>query len=97
MEGYFITGTDTGVGKTIVTACLAKLFKNRNVGVMKPIETGVDPECSSSSNSDAKFLMEVTGVPDLLEDVCPYRLKLSASPYQAARIEGKEIDPEIIL
>ena len=97
MKGYFITGTDTGVGKTIVTACLAKLFKNRNDGVMKPIETGVDSECSSSSNSDAKFLMEITGISDSLEDVCPYRLKLSASPYQAARIEGKEIDPEIIL
>ena len=97
MKGYFITGTDTGVGKTIVTACLANLFKNQNVGVMKPIETGVDPECSSSSNSDAKFLMEITGVQDPLEDVCPYRLKSPASPYQAAKIEGKVIDPERIL
>jgi len=97
MKGYFITGTDTGVGKTIVTACLAKLFKNRNVGVMKPIETGVDAQCSSSSNSDAKFLMEITGVQDPLEDISPYRFKLSASPYQAAKTEEKEIDPEIIL
>lgn len=99
MKGYFITGTDTSVGKTVVTACLATLFKSRgeDVGVMKPIETGVDPECSSSANSDAKFLMEVTGVQDPLEDVCPYRLKPSASPYQAARIEGKELDPEKIL
>ena len=99
MQGYFITGTDTNVGKTVVTACLAKLLKNRgeNVGVMKPIETGVDPECSSSANSDAKFLIEVTGVQDALEDVCPYRLKAPASPYQAARIEGKELDPEKLL
>ena len=99
MQGYFITGTDTSVGKTVVTASLANLFKNRgeNVGVMKPIETGVDPECSSSANSDAKFLIEVTGVQDALEDVCPYRLKAPASPYQAARIEGKELDPEKLL
>ena len=99
MQGYFITGTDTNVGKTVVTACLANLFKNRgeNVGVMKPIETGVDPECSSSANSDAKFLIEVTGVQDALEDVCPYRLKTPASPYQAAKIEGKELYPEKIL
>ena len=99
MQGYFITGTDTNVGKTVVTACLAKLFKNRgeDVGVMKPIETGVDPECSSSANSDAKFLIEVTGVQDALENVCPYRLKAPASPYQAARIEGKELDPEKLL
>ena len=99
MQGYFITGTDTNVGKTVVTACLANLFKNRgeNVGVMKPIETGVDPECSSSANSDAKFLIEVTGVQDVLEDVCPYRLKTPVSPYQAARVEGKELYPEKIL
>jgi dethiobiotin synthetase len=99
MQGYFITGTDTNVGKTVVTACLANLFKNRgeNVGVMKPIETGVDPECSSSANSDAKFLIEVTGVQDTLEDVCPYRLKTPASPYQAAKIEGKELYLEKIL
>ena len=99
MQGYFITGTDTNVGKTVVTACLANLFKSRgeNVGVMKPIETGVDPECSSSANSDAKFLIEVTGVQDALEDVCPYRLKTPASPYQAGKIEGKELYPEKIL
>jgi dethiobiotin synthetase len=99
MQGYFITGTDTNVGKTVVTACLANLFKDRgeNVGVMKPIETGVDPKCSSSANSDAKFLIEATGVQDALEDVCPYRLKTPASPYQAARIEGREIYPEKIL
>ena len=97
MKGYFITGTDTNVGKTVVTACLATLFKDRgeDVGVMKPIETGVDPECSSSANSDAKFLMEVTGVQDA--EVCPFRLKTPASPYQAARIEGKELDPYKIL
>ena len=99
MKGYFITGTDTGVGKTVVTACLATLFKNRgeDVGVMKPIETGVDPECNSSANSDAKFLMEVSGVQDTLEEVCPYQLKTPASPYQAAKLENKTLDPENIL
>lgn len=97
MKGYFITGTDTGVGKTIVTGCLATLFKSRgeDVGVMKPIETGVNAD--SSGNSDAKFLMEVTGTQDALEDVCPFRLKMPASPYQAARFEGKELEPEKIL
>ena len=99
MKGYFITGTDTGVGKSVVTACLTTLLKIRgeDVGVMKPIETGVDPECSSAANSDAKFLLEVSGVQDSMEDICPYQLKTPASPYQAARIEGKEIDPEKIM
>ena len=97
MKGYFVTGTDTGVGKTVVTACLATLFKSRgeDVGVMKPIETGVDPECSA--NSDTRFLMEVAGVHDSLEEVCPYRLKTPAPPYQAGRTEEKELEPEKIL
>jgi dethiobiotin synthetase len=97
MNGFFITGTDTGVGKTIVTACLATLFKSQNVGVMKPIETGVDPKCSSTANSDAKFLMEVSGSPDAEEEVCPHRLKIPASPYQASQIAGTPIQPATIL
>lgn len=99
MNGFFITGTDTDVGKTVVTACLATLFKNQgiDVGVMKPIETGVDPECSSSANSDAKFLMEITSSADAEEEVCPYRLKTPASPFQSAQIEETQIRPATIL
>ncbi len=99
VNGFFITGTDTDVGKTVVTACLATLFINQglDVGVMKPIETGVDPECSSAANSDAKFLMEVAGSPDAETEVCPYRLKTPASPYQSAQIEGTQIQPSAIL
>lgn len=96
MNGFFITGTDTGVGKTVVTACLTALFKSRgmDVGVMKPIETGVDPECNSAANSDAKFLMEASGNSE--GEICTYRLKPAASPYQAARIAGIEIEPATI-
>jgi dethiobiotin synthetase len=97
MNGFFITGTDTGVGKTVVTACLATLFKNQDVGVMKPIETGVDPKCSSSANSDTKFLMEISGSTDAEDEVCPLRLKTPASPYQASQIAGTSIQPATIL
>ena len=97
MNGFFITGTDTDVGKTVVTACLATLFKNQGIGVMKPIETGVDPKCSSTANSDTKFLMEVSGTTDAEEEVCPLRLKTPASPYQASQIEGTSIQPSTIL
>ena len=99
MNGFFITGTDTGIGKTVVTACLATLFKSQgmDVGIMKPIETGVDPACSSSANSDAKFLMESSSSTDAEDEVCPYRLKTPASPYQSAQIEGTQIQPSTIL
>jgi len=98
-QGFFITGTDTGVGKTVTTACLLSLYRKHrlNVGVMKPIETGVDPECSSAANSDAKFLMEVSQCSDPLSQVCPVRLKTAASPYQAADIENRPIDIDRII
>ena len=69
-QGLFITGTDTGVGKTVVTAAILAWLRHqgRKVGVMKPIETGVDSECSSSANSDALFLMECGGIDDALAE-----------------------------
>ncbi len=99
MAGFFITGTDTGVGKTVVTACLLALLRNRglDVGVMKPLETGVDAKCSSPANSDAKFLMESAAIEDDLTEVCPVRLKPVAAPYQAAKIANQAIDIDKIL
>ena len=98
-KGYFITGTDTNVGKTVVTACLLALYREQGIdtGVMKPIETGVDQECSSEANSDAKFLLSISGNQDSLEEICPIRLKPTASPLQAARITGQTLDINLIL
>jgi len=98
-KGYFITGTDTNVGKTVVTACLLTLYREQGIdtGVMKPIETGVDQECSSEANSDAKFLLTISGNGDPLEEICPIRLKPTAAPLQAARITGQTLDINLIL
>ncbi len=98
-KGYFITGTDTNVGKTVVTACLLALYREQGIdaGVMKPIETGVDRECNSEANSDAKFLLSISGNQDSLEEICPIRLKPTASPLQAARITGQTLDINLIL
>ncbi len=97
-KGYFITGTDTSVGKTVVTACLLALNRQRGLdtGFMKPIETGVK-EFSSEENSDAKFLLTVSGNKDSIEEVSPIRLKPTASPLQATRITGQTIDISLIL
>ena len=98
-QGLFITGTDTGVGKTVVTAAILAYLQHqgKKAGVMKPIETGVDSECSSPANSDALFLMECGGIEDDLSEVCPIRLKPVASPFQAALIENRTLQPESIL
>jgi len=98
-QGFFITGTDTGIGKTIVTAGLLALWRSwgQNTGVMKPIETGVDPECYSAANSDAQFLIETGGLTDPPEWVCPVRLRTAASPWQAARMDNRTLDTDTIL
>lgn len=98
-QGLFITGTDTGVGKTVVTAAILAYFQHQGQkpGVMKPIETGVDCKCSSPANSDALFLMECGDIDDALAEVCPIRLKPAASSFQAALIENRFIEPETIL
>ena len=98
-QGLFITGTDTGVGKTVVTAAILSWLRQQGqtVGVMKPIETGVDSECSSAANSDALFLMECGRLEDDLTEVCPIRLKPAASPYQAGLIENRTLQPEAII
>lgn len=98
-QGLFITGTDTGVGKTVVTASILAWLHAQgfSAGVMKPIETGVDSECSSPANSDALFLMECGNVEDDLAEVSPIRLKPAASPFQAALIESRTLQPESIL
>lgn len=91
--GFFITGTDTGVGKTVVAGGLVASLRNSglDIGVMKPIETGF-----SLRSSDALFLKRMAGVDDPLDSVTPYRLKHPLSPFTAAQIEGISIRLEKI-
>lgn len=88
--GVFITGTDTGVGKTVVGCALAEMLRRRrvNVGVMKPIETGVGPQ----GPLDAISLIESALVEDSLDEVCPQRFALPAAPSVASACEGRSVD-----
>ena len=90
--GIFITGTDTGVGKTLVTAALALHLKKRGltVGVMKPIETGVS--AGSEARSDAARLRSIVESEETLGAICPYSLELPVAPLTAARLSGLSIN-----
>jgi dethiobiotin synthetase len=92
--GLFVTGTDTGVGKTVVACALAERLHARgvDVGVMKPIETGVGPQ----GPLDAIALAEAAGVHDALDLVCPVRLALPAAPSVAAALEERLIDLDAV-
>jgi dethiobiotin synthetase len=92
--GLFVTGTDTGVGKTVVGCALVEGLRARgvDVGVMKPIETGVGPQ----GPLDAIALAEAAAVDDPPESVCPQRFALPAAPEVAAAREGRAVDLEAV-
>lgn len=95
--GLFVTGTDTGVGKTMVAAAIARYYRRRGlkVGVMKPCETGVaDPR---RPGDDARLLQWAAGSCDDDRAIAPYRLKDPLSPSQAANRDGVIIDPVNII
>lgn len=95
-HGVFITGTDTGVGKTLVTASLALHLKKHGmaVGVMKPIETGVSP--ARNAQSDAARLRSIMESEDPLGAIRPYSFALPVAPLAAAESERQTINPDTI-
>lgn len=88
--GFFVTGTDTGVGKTVVACALVRALRARglDVGAMKPVETGV----GDAGPLDALALRAAAGEVDALEDVCPQRFALPAAPTVAAAAEARAVD-----
>jgi len=97
-SGLFITGTDTGVGKTLVACGFAALFKSLGyrVGVMKPAETGCEEKDGKLFPRDASYLKETSGCGEALEKICPYRLRNPLAPSMAAEMEGIEIDISLL-
>jgi dethiobiotin synthetase len=96
-SGCFITGTDTGVGKTLVAAALAAHLRRKGVevGVMKPVETGVQAE--SPTRSDAQWLRQAAQVDDALSLINPYQFSPPVAPLAAARLAGETIVVERII
>lgn len=92
--GYFITGTDTGVGKTIVSAAILRGFikKGLKIGAMKPIETGCLNKDGILLPSDGMFLRDMAEMNDPLEFVTPIKFENPVSPLVASRLENEAID-----
>jgi len=98
MKGYFVTGTDTGVGKTAITAGIAGSLRNLgvNVGVMKPIATGYQQKTGYKS-SDVTILAEAAGIKDPEDLINPVFLPIPTSPYDASKLLSVPIDMPLIL
>ncbi|HEV7137287.1 MAG TPA: dethiobiotin synthase [Steroidobacteraceae bacterium] len=93
-KGFFVTGTDTGVGKTFVSAALTRALAARGlrVAVMKPIASGSDPTPEGLRNSDALTLMAAANVSAPYGMVNPYCFLPPISPHIAASEAGVPID-----
>jgi dethiobiotin synthetase len=99
MKGVFVTGTGTGVGKTVVCGLLAGFLRRKGmrVAVQKWVETGVRPAGPSDIEVHRRFLGLPGPVPEEeLPDLSPYRFSLPASPHLAAAREGRRVDPAVI-
>lgn len=98
-KGIFITGTGTGVGKTVVAGGLACALKREgiDVGVMKPVQTGCIETAKGLIAPDTNFLINISGVKDSIDIITPYRFKEPLAPSVAAETEGREIDIEKII
>lgn len=96
--GLFITGTDTGVGKTYVGALIAHELRTAGlqVGVYKPVASGCRRVNGELVSDDAISLWEAAGKPLTLEAVCPQRFEAPLAPPLAAREEGKTVDSRLL-
>jgi len=93
-RGYFITGTDTGVGKTAVAQALVAGFVRRGLraACMKPVATGCTPTPHGLINDDATRLLALSNVPTPYERCNPYAFELPVAPHIAAQHTGRKID-----
>ena len=98
MKSYFITATDTGVGKTTITAALASSIKKSgiDVGIMKPVATGLLQKTGFKS-SDVSILYHASKVTDPENEINPIFMPLPASPYDASKMLDMKFDKKIIL
>ena len=84
MNGIFVTGTDTGVGKTVLSALLMASAPT-GVGYWKPVQTGTDDD------DDTGTVAQLSGLPNSRIHDVGARYRLPASPHHAAAAEGAEI------
>jgi len=92
--GFFVTGTDTEVGKTVVTAGLGLCAKARGltVGVLKPLATGSAQSAAGDASPDAEYLRKILDLEEDESAIAPIVLSAPLSPFTATRLEGRSLD-----
>jgi dethiobiotin synthetase len=95
LNGVFVTGTGTEVGKTVVAAVIARtqMAAGQTVAVFKPAVTGL----SEAGEPDHELLRRASASTQSDEEIAPYRYDLAASPHLAAELAGERIEPPRLL
>lgn len=95
MEGFFVTGTGTEVGKTVVASWIAHGLSQagRRVAVFKPAVTGL----ANGGEADHEMLRRAAGSRQGDDEIAPYRYDPPVSPHLAASMAGREIAPSRLL
>ncbi|MDN4604942.1 dethiobiotin synthase [Paenibacillus sp. F6_3S_P_1C] len=96
IRGLFVTGTDTDVGKTIVTGALAAALRaeNLNVGIWKPVQSGV---LLGSGETDAERLLQYSGIHERAGEVASFTFQAPLTPMLAAKQDGVTITLQEII
>ncbi len=91
MRGFFVTGTGTEVGKTVVAAVIARslVATGARVAVFKPASSGLE----DTSEPDHVLLRRAAGSTQADDDIAPYRYDPPLSPHLGAELAGAQIDP----
>lgn len=99
MRTIFVSGTDTDVGKTLVSAALAyAISKSGNsVGYLKPALSGAIKNGDSWIPEDTQRVCETAGIDKAYELMTPFCYEASLSPHLAARLEGNPLSPAVVL
>jgi len=97
-SAVFVTGTDTGVGKSLVSASLLAAAKARGLSTaaMKPVASGCEEVVEGDSivlrNEDALLMQQYCTLPLAYEEINPIALKAAVAPHLAAAMEGRHIN-----
>ncbi|MBU3176042.1 dethiobiotin synthase [Clostridium estertheticum] len=97
-KGIFIVGTDTDVGKTIVTAGIMHVLRSNgyNATYFKAALSGAIEEGNELIPGDTKLACDVSNLEEVYENITPYVYKNAVSPHLAAKIENKPIQIDLI-
>jgi dethiobiotin synthetase len=92
-NGFFVAGSDTGVGKTVVAVGLVRLLRRRGIRcvAVKPVETGCPVKSGALFPEDGALLVKAAERDLTLDECVPFRFSVPASPARAAAMQGSHL------